>query len=284
LLEHFRNLAVLKVSGGRLLPEIPDEEAESLKKQMERIGTEDCDRAFRVLQETDEEVGRSPYPKLVLEMALIKLATLPGLLPLDDLMTRMEELEARLRRSPAAPPGAASQPRQTSRDAAPPPRSTPGKVAASPRAGAAVARAQRATPVEVASGTGGWRDFVDFVRSERPTLADHLGTCEMSRMEGSVLEIEAPTGFRHDYLTRRDHVAEVEDLVGRFFQRPLRVVVSPGKAKKAAAEIQASDAAASTADLTTAALGDPVVRAAVEILGGEVAEVRPRRSRRREEE
>jgi hypothetical protein len=103
-------------------------------------------------------------------------------------------------------------------------------------------------------------------------------------MEESVLEIRAPAGFRHDYLARRDHVAEVEDLVGRFFQRPLRVVVHPGTAKKLGGEGQAADADTSAADPTTAALGDPVVRAAVEILGGEVAEVRSRRSRRREEE
>jgi DNA polymerase-3 subunit gamma/tau len=290
LLEHFRNLAVLKVSGGRLLPEIPVEEAALLKEQMERIGTEDCDRAFRVLQETDEEAGRSPYPKLVLEMALIKLATLPGLLPLDDLLTRMEELETRLRRLPGtagSSPAAASSPRRTVRDAAPPQRSGPLHVEPAPSvekvAPTPTRRATTSDPPETVS-TGAWRDFVDFVRRERPTLAEHLRTCEMSRMEASVLEIEAPAGFRHDYLARRDHVAEVEDLVGRFFQRPLRVVVNAGSAKRAPAEKQTGEATAATADLTTAALGDPVVRAAVEILGGEVAEVRSRRSRRREDE
>jgi DNA polymerase-3 subunit gamma/tau len=291
LVEHFRNLAVLKVSDGRLLPEIPDEEAAALKKQMERVATEDCDRAFRVLQETDEEAGRSPYPKLVVEMALIKLATLPAVVPLDDLVTRMEELESRLRRSSAGAggaQGAMSQPRRTVRDAAPPQASGPTKVEAAPPVDKVVRtpapKRAAASEAPVAMGSGGWRDFVDFVRQERPTLAEHLRTCEMSRMEGSVLEIEAPAGFRHDYLARRDHVAEVEDLVGRFFHRPLRVVVQPGTAKKAAADEPPGEAATSAADLTTAALGDPVVRAAVEILGGEVAEVRSRRGRRREEE
>jgi DNA polymerase-3 subunit gamma/tau len=291
LLEHFRNLAVLKVSEGRLLPEIPEEEATALKKQMERIDTQDCDRAFRILQETDEEAGRSPYPKLVLEMALIKLATLPALLPIDDLLTRIEELETRLRRSPAAVgtqrASAPPPPRQTVRDAAPRQRSEPAPAEPPPapeKVGRAAPKRPAASEAPPAVGQGGWSDFVHFVRGERPSLADHLRTCEMSRMEGSVLEIEAPAGFRHDYLVRRDHVVEVEDLAGRFFQRPLRVVVHPAAVRKATENSEASEAKTSTADLTTAALGDPVVRAAVEIFGGEVAEVRSRRSRRREEE
>jgi DNA polymerase-3 subunit gamma/tau len=286
LLEHFRNLAVLKVSDGRLLPEIPEEEAAALRKQTERIGTADCDRAFRVLRETDEEVGRSAFPKLVLEMALIKLATQPVMMPLDDLVTRMEELEVRLRRSPGAvgsTQATAPPPRQTVREVAPPPKRAAAKPETKKAADGVTSKRTTTSVAPVAASVGGWPDFVDFVRNERPTLAEHLRTCEMSRMDGNILEVQAPAGFRHDYLARRDHVAEVEDLVARFFQRPLRFVVQPGTAKKNAAETQ-GNTAATKADLTTAAMGDPVVRAAVEILGGEVAEVRSRRSRRREEE
>jgi hypothetical protein len=214
------------------------------------------------------------------------------LLPIDDLLTRMEELETRLRRSPAAVAAqraaASSPPGRIVREAAPPQRSEPSK-AEPPRVAEKVGRAPAKRPAAAsegppAAGQGSWSDFIHFVRGERPSLADHLRTCEMSRMEGSVLEIEAPAGFRHDYLVRRDHVVEVEDLAGRFFQRPLRVVVHPAAVRKATENSEASEAKTSTADLTTAALGDPVVRAAVEIFGGEVAEVRSRRSRRREEE
>ncbi len=78
LLEHFRNLAVAKVSNGTLLPDVADDEATALRAQAARIPAADCDRAFHVLLEADEEVARTPYPKLVLEMALLKLATLPA--------------------------------------------------------------------------------------------------------------------------------------------------------------------------------------------------------------
>ncbi|HSQ00222.1 MAG TPA: DNA polymerase III subunit gamma/tau, partial [Candidatus Dormibacteraeota bacterium] len=97
LLEHFRNLAVAKVSGGAVLPDVADDEAAALRAQAARASAADCDRAFHILLEADEEVARTPYPKLVLEMALLKLATLPALLPVDDLLQRLSDLEARLR-------------------------------------------------------------------------------------------------------------------------------------------------------------------------------------------
>ena len=50
-----------------------------------------------------------------------------------------------------------------------------------------------------------------------------------------------------------DHVAEVEDLLSRFFRQPMRFVVQPSMVKKNASEPQTSQA-----DLTTAALGGQI--------------------------
>ena len=264
LLEHFRNLAVAKVSGGALLPDVADEEAAALREQAGRIPAEDCDRAFRILLETDEEVARAPYPKLVLEMALLRLTVLPPLLPVDELLQRLAELEARTR-SPAAAPRSPAAP-------------APGS-AVSPKATAPAARTAPAAPT-AGVGEQSWPAFVAFARAERPTLADHLAQCAPAGLDGQTIAIEAPRGFRANYLSRRDHVAQIEELAARFFGRPMQVRVS------AADPAQADQPAAprpTTAELTSAALQDPAVQAAVNILGGEIAEVRERRPRRRED-
>ena len=87
LLEHFRNLAVARVLPGvDLLPDLPDEERAEVTRQAENMRGEDVDRAFRLLLTTEAEVWRVPYPKLVLEMALIKLATLTPVMPLEDVL------------------------------------------------------------------------------------------------------------------------------------------------------------------------------------------------------
>jgi DNA polymerase-3 subunit gamma/tau len=274
LLEHFRNLAVAKVSDGTLLPDVADDEASALRTQAERVTAADCDRAFRILLEADDEVARAPYPKLVLEMALLKLATLPPLVPVDELLQRLGDLEARLRGGAAArpTPPAGGTPRAAAPSAAPVARDS----APRPAAGAAL-------PVAApGAGPRRWEEFLTFVHAERPTLADHLGTCSVRQLDDTVATLSVPRGFRFDYLSRRDHLALVEEIAGRFFGRALRVVVEAAEASAASAPVEPPRA--STADLTSAAMQNPAVKAAMEILGGDIAEVRARRPRRREGE
>jgi hypothetical protein len=94
--------------------------------------------------------------------------------------------------------------------------------------------------------------------------------------------LTAARGFRFDYLSRKDHQAEIEELAGTFFGRPVRVQIQAGDVGAAAAAPEA--AKPSAAEMTSAAMAHPTVQAAVAILGGEVAEVRERRPRRREAE
>ena len=275
LLEHFRNLAVAKVSNGALLPDVADDEATALRAQAQRIPAADCDRAFHVLLEADEEVARTPYPKLVLEMALLKLATLPALLPVDDLLQRLSDLEARLRggtgaRSAAAPAGAPRPP--------PPHR----RRRRCERRGSRAGRRPRPRRRPPRPPPARWEEFLAFAHTERPTLADHLGKCTVREITEKGATLAVPRGFRFDYLSRRDHLSLIEELAGRFFGRPLRVQVEVGEAGNGNAPVEAPRA--STAELTSAAMENPAVKAAVQILGGEVAEVRERRPRRREGE
>ena len=279
LLEHFRNLAVAKVTNGDLLPDLPEEELVAVRQQADRISAEDCDRCFRVLQEADEEAGRSPYPKLVLEMTLIKLATLPPLVPVDELLDRIGEIESRLRRPAAAAPTPPASPARATPRPAEGAAVRPGPAAEVAAPAAPPAVAPREAPVNA-----GWTDFVAFVARERAPLAHHLEKCTVARFEDKVIELRAPKGFCYNYLARRDHVAEVTELAKRFFQRDLAVAFTAdeagnGKSGKAAP----GDTAPSKGEVTDAALGNPAVRAAVEILGGEVQEVRLRRPRAREE-
>jgi DNA polymerase III subunit gamma/tau len=275
LVEHFRNLAVAKLTRGDLLPDLPVEEREAVSAQAEKIGAEQCDRVFRVLLETDEEITRSSYPKLLLEMALIKVATLPPLLPLEELVERIEEVEGRLRSSA---PGADAAVRKVA----------PREPVATERTKPVEREPQRrpAAPAEAAptrkEGSSEWRDFVDFVARERVPLAHHLGLCSGRLAGNGVLTIAAPRGFEHDYLARRDHIAEIQSFACRHFQRDVRVSITPAEGEATTAENGQPTREVSAAALKEGVLGNPVVKAAVEILGGEVQEVRPR-GRRRED-
>jgi DNA polymerase-3 subunit gamma/tau len=288
LLEHFRNLSVARLLPGEsLLGELPDEERAEVAKQAQRLSQEDLDRAFRLLVATETEVARVPYPKLVLEMALIKLATLLPVLPLDELIDRLDELERRLAgaapprsqerpsvASPPRPPAPAPAPASARKPAAVPAPALRAEAAAKPaRAASASSSSNPRSPAEV-----GWGDFLTFVSKQKILLLPYLQASQASSLQDDELVLSVPSGHLHDYLADRSHSQAVEDLATQFYGRRVRLTV-----RSAEPEAEASQQAlpASSADLHKSALGHPAVQAAVEILGGEVHEVRPRTRRER---
>src|SRR6185295_3478224 len=96
LLEHFRNLAVVRTTGDRsLVADLPEAELDAVTAQAERRSADDLQRFFTLLLDADETLAapaRTVDPQLVLEMAVVRLATLPPLLPVDDILRRLEAL------------------------------------------------------------------------------------------------------------------------------------------------------------------------------------------------
>ena len=277
LLEHFRNLSVARVlPSAELLPDLPDEERAEVQRQAQKMTGEDLDRAFRLLLATESEVSRVPYPKLVMEMALIKLATLTPVVAVEELLDRLDELQRRLGGAGNGAAGPAG-PTTTSTKAPAPPRQQP------------AVRAQRTAPEEapavipdaaaLAAGDRSWEGFVSFVSKEKVTLLPYVSHSQVPQLDGPVLTLSVPRGYYYDYLAQRDHTQLVEELARRFFGRDLRVTVNAIDAEDTAAA--PAELPESPAALHAAALDNPAVRAAVEILGGQVQEVkaRPRRGR-----
>jgi DNA polymerase III subunit gamma/tau len=98
LLEHFRHLAVLGATGDRaLLADLPEAEVTALVGQAERRSADDLQRFFAILLAADETLSapaRTVDPTLVLEMCAVRLATLAPLLPVGDILRRLEALGA----------------------------------------------------------------------------------------------------------------------------------------------------------------------------------------------
>jgi len=279
LLEHVRNLAVARfLPGSDLAADLPDEEKAEVDRQAAKMSAEDLDRAFRILLATESELSRVPFPKLVMDMAVIKLATLTPVVPIDEVLERIDELQRQLSggggtavRAPST--GSAERP------VPPPRRDTPD---ARPRAMAAPATEVSAADAGAAGATGGtWDDFVGFVAREKVTLLPYVRSSRPPQVDGADLVLAVPRGYYYDYLVQRDHTQLVEELARRFFGRPVRVVVTATDAEGEGSEA-APDAAASPAVIQAAAMENPTVRAAVEILGGQLHEVK-RRTRRGKE-
>jgi DNA polymerase-3 subunit gamma/tau len=97
LLELLRDLLVVKVApkGHGGLDRSPTE-FESLQKLASQSSIEELHTLFELLTTTEMRVRDSAQPIWMLEVSLIKLASLPPLQPLVVLVTRLESLERRL--------------------------------------------------------------------------------------------------------------------------------------------------------------------------------------------
>ena len=89
LLEALRNIAVAKLpSNDSMTPlaDLPDHEAVELKRLAERASNRDVMRLFRLMAEAQEELLKSPYPDLLMEMAVIRMAALAPVMDADELL------------------------------------------------------------------------------------------------------------------------------------------------------------------------------------------------------
>jgi DNA polymerase-3 subunit gamma/tau len=129
---HDVEIAGVAADPGDLLDASPEEiaEAKALAERAPRgLGGALFDRWARAV----DEAARSPTPRLLLEMALVDLCFAEPLLPLGDLLKRLEDLEGRLAGPGEGPRGAGARPGWDA----------PG---ARPRGGAASASAPEAPP------------------------------------------------------------------------------------------------------------------------------------------
>lgn len=97
LMAYLRHMLVVKsgIAGGEVLG-VTDVEIDRLKQLATHFSEEDLVRCFHLLAETEKEVKDSPHPRFQLEIGLVKLTHAIRLRTLDELISRLEELESRL--------------------------------------------------------------------------------------------------------------------------------------------------------------------------------------------
>ncbi|HEV7730908.1 MAG TPA: DNA polymerase III subunit gamma/tau [Candidatus Binatia bacterium] len=245
LLEHFRHLAVLAATNDRsLVADLPEAEVVTLIAQAARRSADDLQRFFALLLEADEALAlpaRTVDPQLVLEMRVLRLATLPPLLPIADILARLDALAA----GQPVPTRAVATPSR------PPVRATPA--------------------VAVADGEL-WDRLLARVRQERIALYMALASGRPLGVQGDVLRIGIESDAMRRELATRENLDRIQTIAGELAGRAMRVEVGPVPAEHAA-----DTPLAQARRRTEETLADPLVQAAVEIFGAEVRGVRDRR-------
>jgi DNA polymerase-3 subunit gamma/tau len=308
VLNHFRNLVIAKVctaqsrdvASVRELLELADEEVREILALAERAEVDDVTRCFQGFSRAFDEIVRSGQPRMALEMALVRLARRPPLLPLDELLSRVAELEKRLDGTPPSSPvprGSGGSVRGGGTTAAPSQMST--ESPARTRGALALARvdvsgeprrAERnpepARPVLVAvpSPSAGvdaprWHRVVERLRSANPALAsvfEHALPVEVGP-ERVVLTFETP-GFVVERAIEPEALSALTEVVRADFGASTSVVIDtsarPGPSARTVATIEAEKREAAVAKARAVVAEHPLVREAVRVFGAQLKDVK----------
>ena len=118
--------------------------------------------------------------------------------------------------------------------------------------------------------------FAAFVAARNPKLAAALeGGGLLGRQEGA-LTLRAANRFAHQRLSAR--CADLEEIAGAFFGTATRVEVKrEGEGTADGATTVRGDGSEQLRELKQNALNHPAIGAAIEVLDGEIAEIKPLR-------
>jgi DNA polymerase-3 subunit gamma/tau len=315
LLGVLRDLVVLRVApDAPELVEGSDADLEELRALAARAEPGRVRRMFRALLREQEDLAWAPEPMAVLEMALVRLATTASGEDAAALLARLDALERRLaggappdEGGPGSASGSSGPPVRGPRGGAeraaragggPRPRaraSDPDADGSAPEGRHAPAASPLPAAPTPASGGDGPAAPPD-VSAPLAAVLDRFRAALGDADRGLALALEDATlversaqrlvlSVAEPFAARRleRRAADLEAAAERFFGHPLRVAIrtpdapaAPGPAAPLGARAPRSDAEQEAARRRRrAALDHPAVNAALEILGGDVVDVRP---------
>ena len=242
LLEALRNLVVAKLPAHDSmtpLADLPDHESSELKRLAEGVSNRDIMRLFRLMAEAQEELLKSPYPDLLMEMAVVRMASLAPVMDADELLRAIGNGGGGAPSSGSGPASSGtSGPSPTRRmkvegevNATAPARApmpSPTPPASSPRPTAPLGAG-----ITQPSASNDLPELRAFIRTRRAALAGFMEQGASLVFADDVLTVNARNDIYIRYLS--DNRATIAELTSEFFARPIKVEVSSNGTVVAAA-------------------------------------------------
>jgi DNA polymerase-3 subunit gamma/tau len=299
LLETLRNLAVAKLpadAGQTPLDELPDHEAQELRRIAASASSRDLMRLFRLMAEAQEEIISSPYPDLLIEMAVVRMASLAPVMDADELLRAIGAAGSAPARGPGSPSSGGGEGSRSAQGEAPAgARRLPvkGEVKADAPLLAPVPAPSSGPAAAVASDLPAFRDHI---RSRRAALAGFMEQGALLAFENNTLTVFPRNDIYIRYLA--DNRQVIGDLAAEFFECAVKVeLAGPGAlphevevsapspqsddpsidAPAASAQVPPTRTASSSADERAEIYSDPGMRRIFDAFEARLVEVRPSR-------
>jgi DNA polymerase III subunit gamma/tau len=237
LLETLRNLAVAKLPAGDSespLDDIPDHEVAELKRLAAAASSRDIMRLFRLMADSQEQILKSPYPDLLLEMAVVRMASLAPVIDADELLRAIGSTPPASGTPPASSGGGSGGRGAAKPEPAPSPQSSGARrmrVEGEVKAGAPLRSEHQQQSHD--DGARELPELRDFIRGKRAALAGFMEQGAGLVLDGDILTVAARNDIYIRYLSDNKNV--IAELASEHLGRAIRVELSTNGAANPAA-------------------------------------------------
>ncbi len=252
LLQTLRNLIMIKVSQNpEEIIELTEEELKELKVLAEKFEFDQLNHLFSLLMKGEEEVAQSTFPRVMLEMTLIRMSTLQPLIPIDQILERLEKLE---RTHPSDTSMVDVQPMkrvETQISSKETPKEKGAQSMNDEESGekrlkeespnkkrektgkdilketSDLVEPQPILQEEIALQEERWRGLIEFTRERNPVLGSFLTLGNVVRLKGEEIEIGfEKDSFHYERMLEKENQIQLESICQEFFKKKMKVTIS----------------------------------------------------------
>jgi DNA polymerase-3 subunit gamma/tau len=256
LLRHFMNLLLAKiVEGTGQFVDLPDYEVAQLKNQAAGASDETLRRLLDILMFEDEEIRKSLDPKLNMEFLLVKMAALEPLIPVDELLSKVEAIEKRLTGKAA-----------------------PARVLPAPAKALDKQPVSTGVPKPQASAAGNaWDGYKELVKKKSHPLWSKIESGNFIGYDKGCLRIGFPKGYIFlEHLNNPSEKNLLTEIAREFYGEDVIVKIEAGALENGPTMAMGNGASAkhNSQDLKREALNHPLVQKVMDLFeGAEIKEV-----------
>jgi len=278
IIEHFRHLLVAKLSQNvHRLVDLPPHEIEQIQNQVKNLSVLHIQQILDTLFKDERSIRWSAQPKMVLEVAVVKILQIKPALPIEDLIEKIDNVQKNFYRiqkenysdgkendrHSAAPSSAEKnspdRPENHSVDRAP---SIPEKN---------VTETKHSVEDFSENLEDAWQRLLDIISEKHPSIAPNLVHSRLVKLTQDGLEIEVNGSvFNLNRMRKRDSIKILKAISSDFFGRKMDVKIKAGEETK---NINSRQDQEKASRLKKDLLSHPVVADAIEIFNGKLVDV-----------
>jgi DNA polymerase III subunit gamma/tau len=279
LCDYFRNLLIL-ATGGRdaeSLLDLPEDEIQLLRSELDKTSLESLHLIFQMVLKAEEDIRRSSLPRIMLEMLLLRLTQLPKLESLEGILAKLNFLENQLATDSARLPTERAAPaRPAKRDARADVQPEPAELAARepfpPPQIVQPPPTVSAVSIDPSEAVNQWPSFITWLKIKDGILAAKLADSQVTLASHKTLGLEVMEIFV-DVINEPQSLGKLTDAARAFFGHEFQWVVR-AKAPLASEAKGAHKSKRAKSNPRLSVMEHPVVMQALEILGGELVDIR----------